>query len=760
MRSHKHHSKDDGPCFMPTVNSYKLHLAAVKSLIPDRDPQKTFDLQVCHELTRNIHMESLRTTPPRLDLRHLVHGGKRPLHTPALAFVNEQRGPERHLPGPRAVAPSHSMWDQKCQSIRTKPRRHTHSAGASHSHNPVSHHQASGETTTTAVLDSSLAGFPIAFRSRDDCASSPERLDLDSRGLVECPLMVGLEKLRLLNLQHNLLTRVHSLESLRRLVFLDLYDNRISDLAGIACLASLRVLMLGKNRIQRICHLDNLTKLDVLDMHNNQTEVDRLPCLQRLFLSYNSISSFDELACLRESPSLCELTLDGNAVAEETWYRQAALRCMPHLRLLDMKRITEEDRRMAGVLARREDEKKRDNHKQVINKEKRRLAIRNAAQQWEGLKSCLDLPTQNGPKEEVSPENSPTHSSAQTNGIAQDPSPDEFRRVSPILPLDRPAVITENRLRSVNRPNSPRDPRLLDAGGNIVQSLSLSESHLAELDGDTLRLFGAGALEALERGWGVQTASAVTTIAFRYISFDAIIPMLPRIRVKFPNLAHLIFLEANISRLPQLAALAQVRRLDQITIHPEGNPVVALSLWRSFLLYRLHHLNLQRLNGVEVTINDVIAAERLFGTLGHIAATETPHCRLLLLLEESRKRQLQFLLEGRGRRVGQSPEELKENGRLLGEGLSRALFNYPNRDTGSDGPEESTAEALAQTYVQGLVQRTTDTSVKREALHKLWPSMFVELVRDCVLETRGRSGAQPHQAYPQACLSRLTHLSK
>lgn len=59
--------------------------------------------------------------------------------------------------------------------------------------------------------------------------------------------------------------------------------------------------------------------------------------------------------------------------------------------------------------------------------EKRRLAIRNAAQQWEGLKSCLDLPTQNGSKEEVSPENSPTHSSEQTNGIAQDPSPDEPR---------------------------------------------------------------------------------------------------------------------------------------------------------------------------------------------------------------------------------------------------------------------------------------------------------------------------------------------
>lgn len=81
------------------------------------------------------------------------------------------------------------------------------------------------------------------------------------------------------------------------------------------------------------------------------------------------------------------------------------------------------------------------------------------------------------------------------------------------------------------------DCRSPEAGGASVQSLSLSDSHLAELDGDTLRLFGLGALEALERGWGAQTAGAVTVIAFRYIPFDAIAPTLPRIRVKFPNLS-------------------------------------------------------------------------------------------------------------------------------------------------------------------------------------------------------------------------------
>lgn len=59
--------------------------------------------------------------------------------------------------------------------------------------------------------------------------------------------------------------------------------------------------------------------------------------------------------------------------------------------------------------------------------EKRRLAIRNAAQQWEGVRACLELPSTNGAKEEVSPENSPAHSPAQTNGLAQEPSPDDQR---------------------------------------------------------------------------------------------------------------------------------------------------------------------------------------------------------------------------------------------------------------------------------------------------------------------------------------------
>ena len=68
------------------------------------------------------------------------------------------------------------------------------------------------------------------------------------RKLSVCPILEGEERLRMLNLQHNAITKLQHLSALRRLVFLDLYDNLISEISGLDTLSSLRVLMLGKNK--------------------------------------------------------------------------------------------------------------------------------------------------------------------------------------------------------------------------------------------------------------------------------------------------------------------------------------------------------------------------------------------------------------------------------------------------------------------------------------------------------------------------------
>lgn len=75
---------------------------------------------------------------------------------------------------------------------------------------------------------------------------------------------------------------------------------------------------------------------------------------------------------------------------------------------------------------------------------------------------------------------------------------------------------------------------------------------------------------------------------------------------------------------------------------------------------------------------------------------------------------------------------------------------------GSECHQESSGEVLERSsgvdqYLRGLVRTASSTSVKGEALHKLWPTMFVEMVRDCVLEIRDTA------AYTRTCLDTLSN---
>lgn len=100
-----------------------------------------------------------------------------------------------------------------------------------------------------------------------------------------------------------------------------------------------------------------------------QIDVDTLPCLQRLFLSYNEIAAlvkkilckylvvsiqfcflhyetavlwcrFEDISCLSDSRSLLEVSLDGNPLALDPQYRQTILRNMLQLKHFDMKKVT------------------------------------------------------------------------------------------------------------------------------------------------------------------------------------------------------------------------------------------------------------------------------------------------------------------------------------------------------------------------------------------------------------------------------------
>ena len=293
-----------------------------------------------------------------------------------------------------------------------------------------------------------LPGVPVIYRTREERANNPERLNLDRRGLTVCPVLEGEERLRLLNFQNNSIAAIDHLHSLPNLIFLDLYNNMLTEIQNLEVLPSLRVLMLGKNRISKICNLDCLRKLEVLDLHSNkiptienlnrmtelrvlnlagnQIEVvgdlpgltaltefnlrrnkirearqfyglphpcpnlnlslhnvitsqpdavsfwrhlDALPNLQRLFLSNNQIESFVDVDALFVLQNLMELTMDSNPVAGRPHYRQSILDQVRSLRLLDLQRISDEERRLSHLVVKKEEEKaEADKRKQAADR--------------------------------------------------------------------------------------------------------------------------------------------------------------------------------------------------------------------------------------------------------------------------------------------------------------------------------------------------------------------------------------------------------
>lgn len=540
-----------------------------------------------------------------------------------------------------------------------------------------------------------------------------------------CPILEGEDSVRLLNFQHNLITKIENLSQLKRLIFLDFYDNQLECISGLSSLNSLRVLMLGKNRISKIEKLDALRKLDVLDLHGNKisdinnlnhlselrvlnlagndivhvnnldgmrslaelnlrrnkiitvSEINLLPNLQRLFLSFNCIQSFVDISCLSQSVALSELSLDGNPFALEVSYKHIILKNIPNLRQLDMKRISEEDKRVANVIAKKEDEKKREHGRITHLKEKRRIAINNAQRQWEEHQIKYAATDESGSNEVVSTE----------------------------------AVST-------------KAPETLFGQ---ERSSDLIICHLAELESDTLFLYGPGSLDALDRNWGQQAVNTITSVSFKFIDYDDIVPYLGKLQAKFPVVQKLVFSSTNINSLQQINALSAIKHLEGLTIK-DGNPVTSFTLWKPYILYRLAHLSLRQLNDVEVTAEDIVKAEKLFGALSHTTTSHLPQSRLLSLLGDhsSRTRQtvdFEKMRRGEGRRERS----------LSNEGLGRAGLQYCTREMLENRKEEwKIKKSFSENYVKGLLQSCILNHRKSKRLETLWPRILAEMVQGYV----------------------------
>jgi leucine-rich protein len=147
------------------------------------------------------------------------------------------------------------------------------------------------------------------------CNQEGEVIQLNLTGceLEEIPNLLAFEKLLILELSNNKVSRIEGLDKLPELQSLDLSLNRLTQIEGLEQLLNLQSLALGFNQLTRIEGLEQLTKLQSLQLwYNRLTRIEgleQLTNLQLLNLLHNRLTRIEGLEQL---PNLQLLNLRDN----------------------------------------------------------------------------------------------------------------------------------------------------------------------------------------------------------------------------------------------------------------------------------------------------------------------------------------------------------------------------------------------------------------------------------------------------------------
>ncbi|XP_053357223.1 leucine-rich repeat-containing protein 9 [Clarias gariepinus] len=168
------------------------------------------------------------------------------------------------------------------------------------------------------------------------------------------PLMCSLE---VLHLSYNSISNLSDMQlsRLTGLRALFLQGNEIVQVEGLDGLSLLRELVLDQNRVRMLNEywFRSHTHLIELSLNNNRlrnlTHL-QLTHLQRLYINNNKLQDVAELDKLEDLPSLIELSVVGNPLAQRSLHRQSVVLRLPQLQVLDGITVTLEERARAELL--------------------------------------------------------------------------------------------------------------------------------------------------------------------------------------------------------------------------------------------------------------------------------------------------------------------------------------------------------------------------------------------------------------------------
>lgn len=116
-------------------------------------------------------------------------------------------------------------------------------------------------------------------------------------------------------------------------------------------------------------------------------------------------------------------------------------------------------------------------------------------------------------------------------------------------------------------------------------------------------------------------ASTITAIEFNFIDYNHIQPILPKLRLRFPNVQAMRFSSNNLAHLHQLQSLAPME-LYEIDIVAVDNPIASISAFRKYLLH-VAGMKLRVISGSVVEDEEKRRAELMFENLPGMSERDT-----------------------------------------------------------------------------------------------------------------------------------------
>ena len=179
-------------------------------------------------------------------------------------------------------------------------------------------------------------------------------LSLSYQNIIDINNLKGMENLKKLQLDNNIIYKIKNIDHLVNLEWLDLSFNQIEKIEGLETLSKLTDLSLYSNQIEAVSGLEKLLELNILSLGKNKIR------------SYDQVVSY-----LRDIPNKLEvLTLDDNPCTQKDnkeEYTLYVIAYLSNLKYLDYHLIKQEQRD-AAIDKHREDIDERSNSKETDSK--------------------------------------------------------------------------------------------------------------------------------------------------------------------------------------------------------------------------------------------------------------------------------------------------------------------------------------------------------------------------------------------------------